>query len=197
MARIKRKKMKYKLFTKKNFIAIIIGLILGTTIVMVRPEYRVEEVTEYRSKLVFKNSSFEADKVLVPIVREFIDEAFDNSINVDSIGNTFMGIYIDYPPTGYAGYNYENMKYNSDLILISPTIRAYNHLREIIYHELGHKFLQRKHCHYKCKQIMSLADFGFYYHNWDKKKEVFWNNTQHEGEILPKLNIIKNKLKIN
>lgn len=177
----------------KTKIKLIVGIIAIASIMAYlyinNKNYNVSEITKYRSEFVFKNSSFEVDGVLVPIVREFIDEALYNNVNVDSIGKTFMGIYIDYPPIGFAGYFYENMEDNSDLILISPTIRVYNYLREITYHELGHKFLQRKHCHYKCKQIMSQKDFGFYYYNWDVKKKIFWNNTQHDGEVIPKVQI--------
>lgn len=163
----------------------ILGLILWGIIILspnIKP-YRITKVAETRSEIVFKTSTIEVDNILLPYVIEFIDEAFEYDIDIEQLSKIFTGVYYDETPRGLIGIFYRGQ---NPYCLISPLLETtINKLRITVFHELSHYYLNRKHCHTYCKQIMSEI-FNVYavYNNWDEQKRILFEHKPHNNYYL-------------
>lgn len=145
--------------------------------------YFEKKIGETRTELIFETSSIEVDNILLPYVREFMDEAKKYNINIDKISRHYMGIYSDYPPDKAIGIAFKK-EYGTDAYsLISPLLETFiNKLRVIVFHELAHYYLNGKHCHRFCTEIMSATlNRNSIYNNWEKQKKALFLNIKHES----------------
>lgn len=170
---------------KKNIILFIVIIILVFVLFIIKglnSNYTINEIYETRSKIVFKTSSIEVDNILLPYVKEFLDDAIRYNINIDSLSRDFMGIYYDYTPYKLVGIVFKKTPTRASYSLVSPLLETFiNKLRIIVFHELSHYYLNRKHCHRFCSEIMSnIANASSIYNNFEEQKKVMFENLPHE-----------------
>jgi len=190
--------------TRKSIIGGVVGLLFGVfTVLGVKGYYRDQVQEDYkvvpvefandRYRIEFKTSSFEVDNILLPFVEEFVTEAIKHDINMDSLSRTYMGIYYDNPSIpNYIGITWTKMPDSSDVSLVSRDLRTINKVRHNVFHEMAHKFLDAKHCHYQCYGLMSEINSNFYYLNWEKLKNDLFTGGKHEILTAKKI-IFENK----
>jgi hypothetical protein len=164
---------------KKTILIILLGLSLLSC--SDKLKYKVYYVSDTRSEIEFKESSIEVDNILLPYVKEFFNEAYNNGIDVENISKTFQGIYLEDIQDGINGITFLNYP-DKSFSLINNNIKSTNKLRLTIFHELAHKYIAWGHCHTYCNEIMSSTlNFKLLYSDWNKRKEILFKNTKHKG----------------
>lgn len=167
-----------------KLIMILLVMVLGVS--CKSQDYKVRFIGSNRHKITLNDSiSIEADLELSKYVTEFIDDYLEHGYSKEELNyfsKDLMGVYIDHLEYGKYGTTFYQQPYGKDYIIISPIIRGNTKkLRLVVYHELGHIYLDNiEHCHKKCNQIFSaILGYDNFYNDWENQKKIFFNRKQH------------------
>lgn len=148
-------------------------------------KYKIKRSGNIDTIYINDTVSIESDTLITKYVIEFLDDYTKHTSSKDNIeyhSNKFLGIYLDYLPPGKYGLTLYRQPELKNYSLITPLIKNnQNKLRLVVFHELGHIYLQNiNHCHDKCDEIFSAyLNNDNFYNEWNKQKKIFFNREQH------------------
>ena len=147
-----------------------------------KSKYKVEHHNKERYHITFRDGTrVETDKVLLPHVTEFYDEAYKYGINVDSINKNYIGVFVEELNDSKL---YGITKYNdpSFSLINKIALDSYNITRIVVFHEMAHKYLRVEHCHRDCNGILAaVINLNLYGEKWEKQKEALFTDAPHMG----------------
>lgn len=166
------------------YFASIILLSVASFVDYNKESYTVKDLGTNRSLITFNSGNgFESDNILIPYVKEYINESIKRNINIDSLSWNYMGIYTDKTPEAIYGVTYDQGKnYKSYTLISTDILNNPSKIRLLVFHEMHHHYSTKDHCHTTCEEIMSafLGDKNFN-NDWDKQKEVMFLNKSHKS----------------
>ena len=164
----------------KFVVGLVAGLMLTLTSCSQELQYSVVDDGPGYQTVHINEETLKVSDGLLPNVLEFLMEAHRYEHDVENLTKHLDSIVYGPLTAEFAGVTFVPEAFNMYTLINYRAIDYPEFQRIIVFHELGHAYLGRRHCHSICDEVMSsILGWKKVRNNWEETKEVFFKNSSH------------------